>query len=95
MEAAGDEIRERRRLLDLIDEATTSPAKSLDLGLLQSVKALVRTSDANVHTAFDTLFDKLKKNHSQVWIFADPSFCDFAASSKVKETIHALDHPFS
>jgi len=66
---AGEELRDRRRLVDLIEEATVSPEKSLDLGLLQSVKALVRSSDANVLTAFDTLFDKLKKNHSQVWNF--------------------------
>ena len=63
---ASEDSRDRRRLMDLIEEATVSPAKSLDLGLLQSIKALVRSSDANVRTAFDTLFDKLKKNHSQV-----------------------------
>ena len=62
----GKDARDRRRLMDLIEEATVSPGKSLDLGLLQSIKALVRASDANVRTAFDVLFDKLKKNHSQV-----------------------------
>lgn len=61
-----EDARARRRLMDLVDEATVSPAKSLDVGLLHSIKALVRSSEANVHTAFDALFDKLKKNHSQV-----------------------------
>ncbi|KAG0630471.1 hypothetical protein M758_1G180400 [Ceratodon purpureus] len=66
----GGSERARRRLMDLIEEATVSPAKSLDLGLLQSIKAMVRSSDAHVHTAFDALFDKLKKNHSQVRFLA-------------------------
>lgn len=57
---------QRNRLLDLIEEATVSPSTSLDLGLLHSIKATVRASDANVHTAFEVLYDKLKKNHSQV-----------------------------
>lgn len=57
---------QRHRLVDLIEEATVSPSTSLDLGLLHSIKATVRASDANVHTAFEALYDKLKKNHSQV-----------------------------
>jgi hypothetical protein len=43
-----------------------SPAKNLDLGVLHDFKAIVRASDANVRIAFDLLFDKLKKNNSQV-----------------------------
>lgn len=62
----GEVSRDRRKLTDLIEDATVSPAKSLDIGLLQSIKALVRSSDANVRTAFDTLFDKLQRQHSQV-----------------------------
>lgn len=73
---------QRHRLVDLIEEATVSPSTSLDLGLLQSIKATVRASDANVHTAFEALYDKLKKNHSQVsqdelfflFIFIETSF---------------------
>lgn len=66
---------QRHRLVDLIEEATVSPSTSLDLGLLHSIKATVRASDANVHTAFEALYDKLKKNHSQV--SQDELFCLF------------------
>ncbi|KAG6553760.1 hypothetical protein Mapa_004675 [Marchantia paleacea] len=57
---------DRRRLSDLIDVATNSPRLQLDDRSLTSIKAIVRRSDANVHAAFDLLYDKLKKNHSQV-----------------------------
>lgn len=66
----GEVSRDRRKLTYLIEDATVSPAKSLDIGLLQSIKALVRSSDANVRTAFDTLFDKLQRQHSQVRFLA-------------------------
>ncbi|KAH8957981.1 hypothetical protein BDL97_07G120100 [Sphagnum fallax] len=57
---------DRHRITDLVESATMSPAKNLDLGVLHDFKAIVRASDANVRIAFDLLFDKLKKNNSQV-----------------------------
>lgn len=65
VEGAGDGD-DRRRLSDLIDVATNSPLLQLDDRSLTSIKAVVRRSDANVRVAFDLLYDKLKKNHSQV-----------------------------
>lgn len=85
--------RDRHRLLDLIDEATMSPSKHLDVGLLQFIKELVRASDANVRTAFESLYDKLKKNHSQVrnspfLIPRFPSVCTL----RLLSSIRAADH---
>ncbi len=57
---------DRHRITDLVESVTMSPAKNLDLGVLHDFKAIVRASDANVRIAFDLLFDKLKKNNSQV-----------------------------
>ncbi|KAL2653554.1 hypothetical protein R1flu_021682 [Riccia fluitans] len=62
----GGEYDDHRRLADLVDSATNSPLLALDDRSLVSFKALVRRSDANVHAAFDLLYDKLKKHHSQV-----------------------------
>ncbi|KAI5061978.1 hypothetical protein GOP47_0022517 [Adiantum capillus-veneris] len=54
------------QLSSLIDSATTSPADALELGLLASIKRLVRASDDNVRLAFCLLIAKLRNKHAQV-----------------------------
>ncbi|KAL3685460.1 hypothetical protein R1sor_003482 [Riccia sorocarpa] len=62
----GGEYDDRNRLADLVDSATNSPLLTLDDRSLAAFKALVRRSETNVHAAFELLYDKLKKNNSQV-----------------------------
>jgi hypothetical protein len=61
-----DVYNNRKKLADIIEIATTSPLLHLEDRALSSIKSIVRASDSNVNDAFDFLFDRLKKNHSQV-----------------------------
>ncbi|ERN14096.1 UV-stimulated scaffold protein A homolog [Amborella trichopoda] len=54
------------KLSSLIEKATHSTSRELDSSLLNSIKAIVKSSDANVHVTVETLMENMKKNHSQV-----------------------------
>ncbi|KAL5989375.1 hypothetical protein ACLOJK_010265 [Asimina triloba] len=57
---------EGEKLMALIEKATHSTAQEVDPRLLKAIKFAVRSSDANVRIAVDSLMDKMKKQHSQV-----------------------------
>lgn len=50
----------------LIERATTSTAGEVDPRLLKAIKSTVRSSDAEIRVAVDSLMDHMKKPHSQV-----------------------------
>ncbi|CAN6483430.1 unnamed protein product [Victoria cruziana] len=57
---------ERGKLQSLIEKATHSTSREVDVSLLKSIKHMVRSSDENVRTAAEALMEVMKKNHSQV-----------------------------
>ncbi|XP_010267610.1 PREDICTED: UV-stimulated scaffold protein A homolog [Nelumbo nucifera] len=50
----------------LIEKATNSTAPEVDPRLLKAIKLVVRSSDAEVRLAAETLMEKMKRDHSQV-----------------------------
>lgn len=55
-----------RKLCSLIEKATNSTSPEVDSRLLKSIKSIVRSSDAEVRVAVETLMEKMKKEHAQV-----------------------------
>lgn len=54
------------RLLDVIDKATGAREQVLDASLLNQIKAICKASDANVHLAFEFIYDRLRQQNSKV-----------------------------
>lgn len=50
----------------LIERATNSTAPEVDPRLLKAIKMVVRYSDSELRLATETLFELMKRDHSQV-----------------------------
>lgn len=55
-----------RKLCSLIEKATHSISPEVDPRLLKAIKSIVRSSDAEVRVAVETLMENMKKDHAQV-----------------------------
>ncbi|PIA34767.1 hypothetical protein AQUCO_03700201v1 [Aquilegia coerulea] len=63
------EEREREgkgKVSSLIEKATNSTSHEIDPRLLKAIKSVARYSDSEIQLAFDTLMQKMEKEHSQV-----------------------------
>ncbi|XP_031496127.1 UV-stimulated scaffold protein A homolog [Nymphaea colorata] len=54
------------KLRSLIEKATHSTSREVDVSILRSIKHMVRSSDDNARAAAEALLEIMKKNHSQV-----------------------------
>jgi hypothetical protein len=60
----------QKRLVRLLEGATSKGAPAVDADKLKEVKAIVRTSDDYVASAFDVLMERLKERHAQARLHA-------------------------
>ncbi|KAF5182366.1 Uv-stimulated scaffold protein a-like protein [Thalictrum thalictroides] len=56
----------RGKVSSLIEKATNSTSPEVDPRLLKAIKSVARYSDSEIQLAFDTLMQKMEKEHSQV-----------------------------